>query len=184
MGGTHQCIPNRGMCHPCPSVHPSLLHPLTSPFHVISPSGCCLSIFLLLPSALCHPLPADPLLPPAVPVSIAAIPAAAPGRDIRPHGCGRPSPWHLDCSISDAGIRRGGGAGAAEAGSWERPREVQDDRQGMSIVHHRSRPGLTAPLGSGGKAGPGRALRLPGQGPEGAEMATGPTDSPASMRGV
>lgn len=72
-------------------VHPSIHRfSIPSPPHStsISPSVCCPSIFLLLPSTLCHPLPADPLLSPAVPVSIPAIPAAAPGRDVHPHGCG------------------------------------------------------------------------------------------------
>lgn len=183
MGG-HQCIPNCGMCCPCPSVHPSLLHPLTSPFHVHQPLRL-LSVHLSPPSL--YSLPSPPRRPPSFSRCARLHPShsrrrSRPGRPsprLR-----RPSPWHLDCSISDAGIRRGGGAGAAEAGRWERPREVQDDRQGMSIVHHRSRPGLTAPLGSGGKAGPGRAPGLPGQGPEGTEMATGLTNSPTSMRGV
>lgn len=183
MGG-HQRIPNCGMCCPCPSVHPSLLHPLTSPFHVHQPLRL-LSVHLSPPSL--HSLPSPPRRPPSFSRCARLHPShsrrrSRPGRPsprLR-----RPSPWHLDCSISDAGIRRGGGAGAAEAGRWERPREVQDDRQGMSIVHHRSRPGLTAPLGSGGKAGPGRAPGLPGQGPEGTEMATGLTNSPTSMRGV
>lgn len=80
----------------------------------------------------------------------------------------RPSPWHLGCSIPGAGICRAAGAGAAGAGRRERPREVQDGRQGMSIVHHRSWPGLTAPLGSGGGGGPGRARRLLGAGTVGA----------------
>lgn len=79
----------------------------------------------------------------------------------------RPSPWHLGCSIPGAGICWAAGAGAAGARQRERPREVQDGRQGMSIVHHRSWPGLTAPLGSGGGGGPGRARRLPGPGPWG-----------------
>lgn len=96
----------------------------------------------------------------------------------------RPSPWHLGCSIPGAGICRAAGAGAAGARQRERPREVQDGRQGMSIVHHRSWPGLTAPLGSGGGGGPGRARRLPGPGPWGPAPATGPAPGPTALRGA
>lgn len=175
MGG-HQCIPDRGMLCPRPSVHPSLLRALTSPFHTRQPLRL-LSVHLSPPSL--HSLPSPPRRPP----SFSRCARLHPSHSCRPSPrLRRPSsPWHLDCSISDAGICRGGRAGAAEAGRWERPREVQDDRQGMSIVHHRYRPGLTAPLGSGGTAGPGRAPGLPGQGPEGTEMATGPTNSPTSV---
>lgn len=160
----------------CP--HPSTLstrlsplHPLTSPFHVhqpLQPSVC--------PSSYPFSLPSPPSSPPHRPSSFsrcARLQPSCPCRRSRPGRPspwpGRPSPWHLGCGIPGAGICRGGGAGAAGAGRWERPREVQDGRQGMSIVHHRSRPGLTAPLGFGGGGGPGRAPRLLGLGQRGGQ---------------
>lgn len=152
--------------HPStPSVRPSLLHPLTSSFQLQQP---------LWPSvrpSRSFPLPSSLLSPPCRPLSLsrrARLQPSHPCRCSRPSSwLGRPSPWHLGCGIPGTGICRGGGAGAAGAGRWERPWEVKDSRQGMSIVHHRSWPGLTAPLGSGGGGGPGRALRLLGPGPGG-----------------
>lgn len=180
-------------CPPLPasirSVHPSITSPsahLPIP-RPSAPPAVCLSILLLLFSAL----PSPPSSPPRRPSSFsrcARLQPSCPCRRSRPgHPSpwpGRPSPWHLGCGIPGAGICRGGGAGAAGAGRWERPREVQDGRQGMSIVHHRSRPGLTAPLGSGGGGGPGRAPRLLGLGQGGPGSATGPTRGPTPMCGV
>lgn len=154
--------------HPSiPSVRPSLLHLLTSPFHLQQP---------LRPSvrpSRSFPLPSSLLSPPCRPLSLsprARLQPSRPCRCSRPSSwLGRPSPWHLGCGIPGTGICRGGGAGAAGAARWERPWEVKDSRQGMSIVHHRSWPGLTAPLGSGGGGGPGRAPRLLGPGPGGVQ---------------
>jgi len=167
------------VCPSIPSVRPSI--PSPSIPHPPAPPAVCPSV---LPSALPSdtPSPRTPffrraLLQPSRPRHRSPWPG-------RPSPWpGRPSPWHLGRGIPGAGICRAGGAGAAEAERQERPQEVEDGRQGMSIVHHRSRPGLTAPLGSGGGGGPGRPPRLLGPGLGGRDWPLAPRAAPHSCVG-
>lgn len=139
-------------------VHLSIHHfSFPSPPHStsINPSGYCLSIFLLLPSPLCHPLPAEPLLSPAVPVSIPAIPAAAPGRDVHPRGCGAHHHGTLTAAspmLEFAGAvwgwcRRGRELGAApggtrrQTGNEHRPSPLPAGADGSPRLRGKSRAG-------------------------------------------